>query len=29
MATPTKILDRVKMREVAGVFRARDAMDEP
>ena len=28
MPTPTKILDRVKVREVAGVFRARDAMDE-
>jgi hypothetical protein len=28
MATPTKILNRVKMREVAGVFRARDAMEE-
>jgi hypothetical protein len=28
MATPTKILDRVKMRDAAGVFRARDAMDE-
>ena len=28
MATPTKILERVKVREVAGVFRARDAMDE-
>ena len=28
MPTPTKILDRVKVREVAGVYRARDAMDE-
>jgi signal transduction histidine kinase len=28
MPTPTRILDRVKVREVAGVFRARDAMDE-
>ena len=28
MPTPTKILDRVKVREVAGVIRARDAMDE-
>jgi hypothetical protein len=28
MPTPTKILDRVKVREVAGVFRARDAMDK-
>lgn len=28
MPTPTKILDRVKVREVAGVFRVRDAMDE-
>jgi hypothetical protein len=28
MATPTKILERVKVREVAGVFRAGDAMDE-
>jgi hypothetical protein len=28
MPTPTKILERVKVREIAGVFRARDAMDE-
>ena len=28
MPTPTKILDRVKVREVASVYRARDAMDE-
>ena len=28
MATPAKILERVKVREVAGVFRPREAMDE-
>jgi hypothetical protein len=28
MAPPAKILERVKVREVAGLFRARDAMDE-
>ena len=28
MPTPTKILERVKVREVAGVFRSRDVMDE-
>jgi hypothetical protein len=28
MPTPTKILERVKVREIGGVFRARDAMDE-
>ena len=28
MATPAKILERVKVREVAGVFRRREAMDE-
>src|ERR1700731_3262168 len=27
MATATKILDRVKVREVAGVFRSRDVLD--
>jgi hypothetical protein len=27
MATPTKILERVKVRELAGVFHSRDAMD--
>lgn len=27
MATPTKVLERVKVREVAGVFRSRDVLD--
>jgi hypothetical protein len=27
MATATKILERVKVREVAGVFRSRDRLD--
>src|SRR5258708_2121579 len=27
MATPTKVLERVKVREVAGVFRSRDGLD--